>query len=232
MVDKLTTPAERLKYLRKESGMSLAAVGRQLGVSPQAVHKWENGGKIDDARQFDLASLFRASPGWLFWGEYERDSFHIPNTPDTGFPSKPIIPENGIFVPLLTPENVASWLNGPHTHLDFHDGDWIACPGGHGERTFAMQIKGVSMESLGQRLSFSDGDVVFIDPEIQPQSGDCVALHKAGLEEEWIAVIRQLIIEDKVRYERPLNPAWPEQIRNIYEARVFGPVIGKWSPMK
>ncbi len=37
------TIADRIKNYRKENNLSLSGFGRLLGVSGQAVHKWENG---------------------------------------------------------------------------------------------------------------------------------------------------------------------------------------------
>ena len=230
MVDKLETLAERLKFLRKKSGLSLAAVGKQLGVSPQAVHKWENGGKIEDVRQWDLAGLFQVAPSWLIWGEDvpAESVFHTPYKPESGFPSKPSIPDDGIFVPLLSADKVTAWIDGA-TDFDFHSGEWIACPGAHGGTTFAMRVQGESMERLGSRISYSDGDIIFVDPEKPYASGSRVILEWSPIDAVQTTLFRQLIVEGTDRYQKPLNPNWPDQISKIYENRILGTVIGKWT---
>jgi len=230
MVDKLDTLAERLKFLRKKSGLSLAAVGKQLGVTPQAVHKWENGGSVDDTRQWDLAGLFQVSPSWLIWGEETSQIdtlFNIPHDPTSGFPSKPKVPEDGLFVPLLSADKVLSWIDGPAL-FDFHSGEWLPCPAPHGGSTFALRVQGESMERLGGRISYSDGDIIFVDPDRPHQSGSRVVVTWGPIDESPTTLFRQLIVEGGVYYQRPLNPGWPDQITKLYENRIVGTVIGKW----
>ena len=36
------TDGDRIKRAREKSGLSLAAAGKRLGVTRQAVHQWEN----------------------------------------------------------------------------------------------------------------------------------------------------------------------------------------------
>ena len=46
---------ERLKTLRKEHGKTQLDVAQRLGITPQAVSKWESGGSLPDC--FNLQSL-------------------------------------------------------------------------------------------------------------------------------------------------------------------------------
>ena len=55
----ITTMGERIKELRKGAGMTQEELGNKIGVSAQAVSKWESG--ISDpstANLFALADLF------------------------------------------------------------------------------------------------------------------------------------------------------------------------------
>lgn len=218
MVDNMTTFAERLKFLRKKSGLSLSAVARQIGVSPQAVHKWENGGKVDNDREWALADLFQVSGSWLIRGDDTPDSPRI-SRPATyfwrkGSPSAPEQPESGLYVPLLKFNEVQDWLATDRPD-DYHKGEWIACPVGHSELTFALKVQGISMENLGSKISYSDGDIIFADPEEWFGSGDRVIFGPGEYTEGAEIVFREAIIEGNKCFCRPLNPNWPEPITRV-----------------
>jgi SOS-response transcriptional repressor LexA len=83
---------------------------------------------------------------------------------------------------------------------------------------FAMRVKGDSMEPL-----FREGEVVMIDPEIQPQPGDYVII-KNDTEEE--ATFKQLKKYRGVWVMHPLNPKYEDQ-EMTKEMRVLGKIIRK-----
>lgn len=233
MVDKLDTLAGRLKFLRKKAGLSLAAVGKQIGVSAQAVHKWESGGKIDGQKDMHLAELFNVSPLWLIWGEVPPDGndqfpkiFAGMDLPPP--PTVPRPPDEGIFVPLLELNAVTNWIarSGP---FDYHKGEWIACPVAHSDATYALKVVDASMEDLGSKISYSEGDIIFVDPLITPWANSRVILTGYNMEEEQSVIFRQLVIEGWEMFRQPLNKSWPEQKIRIPEYELpAGTVIGKW----
>ncbi|MRW85386.1 helix-turn-helix domain-containing protein [Pseudoduganella sp. FT26W] len=234
MVDKFDTFAERLKYLRSKSGLSLAALAKQLGVSAQAAHKWENGGRVDSDRLWALAALFKVDPSWLMQGPVIEDGlekkphFHYL----VGAPSIPKTTDSGVFVPLLDAADVIEWTTQEgDISFDYHKGEWVACPAPHGGLTFALMVKGVSMENLGSKVSYSDGDMIFVDPEVEPTSGVRAVFSASGLSRKLDVVFRELIVEGGQRFWRSLNPQWPQAISPVEEKhQVLGVVIGKWSP--
>lgn len=57
---------EKILYLRKKSGYSQEALAEKLGVSRQAVSKWENGDADPEIGKLKLlAELFQVSTDWL-----------------------------------------------------------------------------------------------------------------------------------------------------------------------
>lgn len=212
----------------------MAAVARQVGVSPQAVHKWESGGNVDNEREWALADLFRVSPVWLIRGEQADPNLPKLERPGRHFyygaASLPKIADEGIFVPLLDSSDVVGWLDVPEKHdHEYHKGEWLPCPVEHGERTFAMVVKGVTMEHLGSRTSYSEGDIIFADPDAPYKSGSRVIFSASGMTHNLDVLLRQLIIEGGVNYWRVLNPQWPQAITPVDERHVLlATVIGKW----
>lgn len=61
--------ADRLKFLMERRRVTYQKVGDGIGRSAQAVHKWANGGNIDNRNLSRLAAFFEVSPAWLRFGE-------------------------------------------------------------------------------------------------------------------------------------------------------------------
>lgn len=69
-----------LRTLRREAGMTQAQAARQLGVSPQAVSKWERGqGCPDVAVLPELARLFGVSLAGLLAGDLAPGPMEVGN---------------------------------------------------------------------------------------------------------------------------------------------------------
>ena len=60
--------------------------------------------------------------------------------------------------------------------------------------------------------SFNEGDLIFVDPEVDPINGKYVV---ARLDDENEATFKQLIIEGGHKFLKATNPAWPIPIQPI-----------------
>ncbi|OWT74859.1 peptidase S24 [Achromobacter sp. HZ28] len=108
---------------------------------------------------------------------------------------------------------------------NFAPGDadiWHACPRRHGPHTFALRVRGVSMEP-----KFQDGDIIFVDPDVAAEHGRNVVVR---FEDSKEATFKQLLIEGEHQYLRALNPDWPgpRLIEIDASATICGVVIGKF----
>ena len=66
---------EKLTALRKKGGMSQEELADQLGVSRQAISRWELGTTLPDAPNLlKLSDLFSVSVDYLLRDDYERES--------------------------------------------------------------------------------------------------------------------------------------------------------------
>ena len=69
------TLGERIALARKQAGLSQEQLGEQLGVSRQAVSKWESGQTNPDVAYIaELCRLFGVSSDWLLLGREERQA--------------------------------------------------------------------------------------------------------------------------------------------------------------
>ena len=78
-----------------------------------------------------------------------------------------------------------------------------------------FEVHGDSMEP-----EFLEGDIIVVDPGLDPNSGDYV-IAKNGEE----ATFKQLVVDGKGKFLKPLNPRYP--IRDITgkETRIVGVVV-------
>lgn len=82
---------ERLRQLRTARGWSQEALAEQLGLSRQAVQKWESGAARPDMDNLvTLSRLFRVSLDWLVTGQEPEPAHEAPHQPE---PVRPAIPE-------------------------------------------------------------------------------------------------------------------------------------------
>lgn len=76
----MMTTGERIAQKRKALGLSQEALGEKLGVSRQAIYKWESDASLPDIDKLvQLSRLFQVSIGWLLGEEDATDaSTHEP----------------------------------------------------------------------------------------------------------------------------------------------------------
>ncbi len=61
---------ERISRLRQEKKLTQIALGEKLGISSQAISKWERGQAFPDVSRLDeLAELLEADVGYLLMGQ-------------------------------------------------------------------------------------------------------------------------------------------------------------------
>lgn len=132
-------------------------------------------------------------------------------------------------VPLISWVQAGSWCEVSDIYAVGDAEEWLPCPVSHGPRTYAVRIRGESMNNPHERVSFQDGDIVFVDP-------DRDAIHRsfvvAKLTDTQEATFKQLIIEGSEKYLKALNPSWPEPfIRINGNAELAGVAIAKHVPL-
>jgi SOS-response transcriptional repressor LexA len=116
----------------------------------------------------------------------------------------------------------ASLLPSAFDSPQLEDGaEWMPRPKHCGARTFALKVRGESMEP-----AYQHGDIIFLDPDVAPEHGNDVVVR---LVDE--VVFKRLVIEGKREFLKPANPHWPDKIIEISAypgARIIGVVIGSF----
>jgi SOS-response transcriptional repressor LexA len=153
----MLTQGQRIKNLRKDRKLTQAQVAKALGVSDVAIGYWERdlnepGGKSLS----NLAAFFGVSEAFILYGKEE-----ISNIIPASFGTRQIPIISYVQAGIWTSASDASNLEG--------NIDYILTDIGLSPRSFALKIKGKSMEP-----EFTEGDLIIVDPDIGPLPGDYV----------------------------------------------------------
>ena len=131
--------------------------------------------------------------------------------------------ERSEYVTLLSWAQATLFVDTSDGPQPSDDDEWMPRPKRSGPRTFALRVRGESMEP-----GYQHGDIVFVDPDVAPVHGkDVVVRLDQGTEAEF----KRMVIEGRREYLKPANPHWPDKIIEISGqsgSRIIGVVIGKW----
>lgn len=189
-------------------------------MSDNAVSKWMREGKISRLNAIKAASCMEMSLDELL-GQARAEEAASQYNVETG-------PDLQLGVPLISWVRAGEWCAAEDPHAPGDADDWIPAPRRMGARAFALRVRGESMRNPHGRPSYEDGDIIFVDPDIEAKHRDRVIVRLDGQKE---ATFKQLIIEGDRRYLKALNPSWPEPIIEVAEeATICGVVMGKWVP--
>lgn len=102
---------------------------------------------------------------------------------------------------------------------------WAYTTRKHSPNSFGLRVRGQSMCDPTGRVSFQEGEVVLVDPEMDPRNGDYVIVRLDDANE---ATFKKLVIEGEKQYLIALNPDWPDRIIEVNEnATIVGVVFEK-----
>lgn len=128
-------------------------------------------------------------------------------------------------VPLISWIRAGQWADVADPYAVGDAEDWKSCPVRHGDRTFALKIKGFSMSNPGGKPSFEEGDIIFVDPDREPTHRSLVIVR---LDDQNEATFKRLIIDGESKYLEALNPSWPDRIIKVNgNATYCGVVIAR-----
>lgn len=230
----------RIAEERKKKGLSQSDLARGLGISPQAVQKWEDGGQprfgrlreIADVLGIELSSLVKQTayeaalqsademPEILVARERrQKKRLEFTEMNRTDFVGK---------LPLISWVQAGEWLENVE---NFHPGnaeDWIPVPFNHGPKAFCLRVDGESMYDPSGAKSYAPGDFIAVDPMREAVNRSMVVVR---LDHDEKATFKQLLLDGDTRMLRALNPSWPNRLMEMPAgSKIVGVVIGKWVP--
>ena len=122
--------------------------------------------------------------------------------------------------PVISWVQAGDWMEIADGYEPQYGDELLPCPVKCSQDSYVLRVRGISMEPR-----FHDGDLIFVDPHIDPVSGKYVVVMIENTEE---ATFKQLIVEGGHQYLKALNPEWPNRIIEVNQnARICGVVVFK-----
>ena len=206
----------------------LKSVGVQK--TTQAISKWLNGEAMAEADSMvALCDWLKVRREWLEYGVLPKEQ-----TAD-GIKHQLQVGENsnvsGLMqrfgkVPLISWVQAGAWCETICNFEPYDTEDWVSCPVPISSSGYALKVLGDSMTNPGPGRSYPTGCIIFVDPEIQANTGDRVVARVPRTNE----VTFKVLDSDAGRvYLRPINPQYPI-IDITEETHICGKVVGSFIP--
>ena len=199
--------ALRLNAALDAAGVSPKGRGRQIevaramGMSIRGARRWLEGETYPAPDKFpDLASRYGTTVDWLLGGR--GDAPHGVTTTRSG-------PRCG-HIPHITWAAIRTWVetgvvDPEDMYTDIHTID------GMGSRGFAVSVPDDTMMP-----DFPEGGVLYMDPDLEPLSGDYVL----ALTDTGGVTFKRLILDGGRTFLRPLNPAYA--VQQVADLKAYG----------
>lgn len=230
---------ERIREKRKDLKLTQAQVGDYFGISSVSVSEWERGvSKPGPDKLGPLARLLKTTVDYLLEGKgdySEEQKLTVVDRRKAKRRWDDLVDANvesattAGMLPLISDVQAGNWSEIVDNFQPGDAEDWIPCPFKHGPNAFILRVAGQSMFNPGGEKSYSPGDFIAVDPQVEPMNRRMVV---AKIDHEERATFKQLIVEpDGTHLLQALNPAWPNRIMPMPSgSRIVGVVIGKWTP--
>lgn len=241
MVDKNEIRAEfsaRLHEALDDAGVRSRGRGvdihKQLKIAgvdktTQAISKWLNGEAMAEADSMvALCAWLKVRREWLEYGVLPKASvMDAPRISAQETDQSNVVEITGRFcrVPLISWVQAGSWCEAANFE-PYEVDTWISCPVPISQNGFALKVRGDSMTNPSPGRSYPAGCIIFIDPDVESNTGDRVIARVPRTNE----VTFKVLVEDAGRqYLRPINPQYPI-IDITEETHICGKVVGSFIP--
>lgn len=213
--------AARLKEARLENEWSQDTLAKKSGVSQGTIGNIESGARLSHGSLPRIAEALGVRHNWLRDGDLPKRN-HTAKEPNGIYNVTPSAPRGK--VPVISWVQAGTWCEVADPHPVGGADEWLDCPAKHSKTTYALKVRGSSMFNPTGSRSFSEGDIIFVDPERDAQHRSLVICRVNGE-----ATFKMLLVEGDDRWIEAINPAWPDRIVKLTgDAHVCGVVIGKF----
>jgi len=191
----MKTFGERVRDRRIELGMTQGELARSAGMKSQSgIGNIESGRNSGSRGIASLAKALKVNPLWL---EKEEGPKEPKDALDGNVSAGPII---GGEVPVISWVQAGNWQSVVDNFQPGFCEETVTVTVQVRRHTYALRVHGDSMAPV-----FQEGDVLVIEPEMDPEPGHYVIV-KNGDDE---ATFKKLVKDGADWYLKPLNPAYP-----------------------
>lgn len=193
----------KLELKAQGKRLTQAAAAEQMGWQEQsAVSQYLNGRiALNFDAVFKFARLLDVKPTdiWPDLGHYEGFDYVPSSSPTYDLNDEFRVVKNR--VPLISWVQAGDWSEIVDNFEPGQADEWIDAPFHTNANTYALRIRGDSMEP-----EFVHDDIIIVDPHKRAENGSYIV---ARLEDETESTFKQLQIDGSRQYLKPLNPRYP-----------------------
>ena len=215
----MKTIAEHVKARREALNLSQVQLAKIAGCSQGTIGNLESGIRAQPRKLLDIARALQVSPEWLETGRGPMKSSNASNVEPA-----PI----GMYrVPLISNIQAGMWAEIVDNFQPGDAEEWLLTSTKVSGHSFALKIKGDSMYRADNPESFKEGDVVLIDPDVQPKPGGFVAARNGKQEATFKRYRPRGLNEKGVEYFElvPLNENYPTMRSDLEEITIIGTAV-------
>ena len=150
--------AKLKRLMREEYDGKQVRLAEQLDVQPDYLSRMFRGVKglsSDMARKYE--KRLNKPKYWL--DEEDVNVYAVART--------------GSKVPLISWVRAGAFIESPNNFSPGSAEEWLDCPVPHSDRSYCLQVVGDSMDAEG---GYRDGEIIFIDPDIEAMPGKDVVV--------------------------------------------------------
>ncbi|WP_296263975.1 MULTISPECIES: LexA family protein [unclassified Pseudomonas] len=207
---------------------------RAAGVNKttQAISKWLNAEAIAEADSMAaLCNWLGIRREWLEYGVLPKAraatgeaSSNSESTVDDSNVQQ--ISERYGKVPLISWVQAGAWCEAFSNFEAYQADHWLSCPVPISEAGYALKVLGDSMTNPGPGRSYPAGCIIFVDPEVEANTGDRVVARVPRTNE---VTFKVLVADAGRQFLKPINPQYPI-IDITEETHICGKIVGSFIP--
>jgi SOS-response transcriptional repressor LexA len=197
--------ADRVKQRRLELGLTQTDVAEKAGITQQSWASIEDGKTLKPRNIVGMADALQCEPAWLM----------------NGGTFVPVSEVNTRRIPLINYVQAGALATKPAIEAMDGSFEYVLTDMDWSQYTFALKIVGDSMEP-----DFKAGDVIVVDPEIEPAPGEFVVAKNGEHEATFKKYRPTLFSNGKQHFELvPLNNDYPTMGSADHEIKIIGTMV-------
>lgn len=196
--------SERLKYLMEANGTKLKELSAYLDVGISTIGAWREGRNEPKYNMLDkIATYYQVTVGYLVGSENVQPCENTPH-----------------LIPIINFVQAGKMTD--ISDIPYTDMETMPLYEGFNKNCFALKVVGDSMSP-----KFNEGDIIVIDPDKEPKTGDYVVASTSNNESATFKKYKKRYKEDGTPYIElnPLNPDYEPINSNQFDIVIKGVLV-------